>query len=182
MRVITGTARGRRLVTREGSETRPTPERVKEAIFDIVQFQVEGRRVLDAFAGSGQLGIEALSRGADHATFLDSSRESIQVIQKNLTITGLADKASVYQTDTLLYLQRRGQRYDLCFLDPPYRTGLLQQALPLCAAVMNPGGLILCEHPADEELPQSAGDFCHLREYRYGKIRIATFVHKDVSV
>ena len=74
MRVITGTARGRRLTTREGSETRPTPERVKEAIFSIVQFQVEGRRVLDAFAGSGQLGIEALSRGASHADFLDSSK------------------------------------------------------------------------------------------------------------
>ncbi|MEE8675519.1 MAG: 16S rRNA (guanine(966)-N(2))-methyltransferase RsmD [Oscillospiraceae bacterium] len=182
MRVITGTARGRRLVTREGSETRPTPERVKEAIFSIIQFQVEGRRVLDAFAGSGQLGIEALSRGAAHAVFVDRSRESIEVIQKNLAATGLADRAEVHQADTLLYLQRRELPYDLCFLDPPYRTGLLQQALPLCAALMNPGGMILCEHPSDETMPQEAGGFVQCCQHHYGKIMVTTFTHKDVSV
>lgn len=181
MRVITGTARGRRLTTREGSETRPTPERVKEAIFSIVQFQVEGRRVLDAFAGSGQLGIEALSRGASHADFLDSSKESVGVIQKNLEATGLAQRATVHQTDALLFLQRKAIPYDLCFLDPPYRTGLLQQALPLCAAVMNPGGVIFCEHPDDETMSDCAGDFVKNRTYRYGKIMVTTFVHKDVS-
>lgn len=181
MRVITGTARSRHLITREGSETRPTPERVKEAIFNIIQFQVEGRQVLDAFAGSGQLGIEALSRGAAHADFLDSSKESISVINQNLEATDLGKFAVVHQTDTLFFLQRKGTLYDLCFLDPPYRTGLLQQALPLCAAVMNPGGVILCEHPMDEVLPDEAGDFVKSRAYRYGKIMITTFVHKDVS-
>lgn len=181
MRVITGTARGRRLLTREGSETRPTPERVKEAIFSMIQFQVEGRRVLDAFAGSGQLGIETLSRGAAHADFLDNSKESVDVIHKNLEATGLAGQAAVYQTDTLLFLQRGGARYDLCFLDPPYRTGLLEQALPLCAALMNPGGVILCEHPSDEALPETAGAFVRERAHRYGKIMVTTFVHKDVS-
>ncbi|MDD3229192.1 MAG: 16S rRNA (guanine(966)-N(2))-methyltransferase RsmD [Oscillospiraceae bacterium] len=180
MRVIAGKARGRRLVTREGSETRPTPERVKEAIFNIIQFQVEGRRVLDAFAGSGQLGIETLSRGAAHADFIDRSKESVAVIQKNLESTGLAQQASVFQTDTLLFLQRKSLPYDICFLDPPYRTGLLQQALPLCAAIMNPGGMILCEYPADEKLPDTVGLFQRYRTYKYGKIMITTFVHKDV--
>ncbi|MCH4238985.1 MAG: 16S rRNA (guanine(966)-N(2))-methyltransferase RsmD [Oscillospiraceae bacterium] len=180
MRVITGTARGRRLVTREGLETRPTAERVKEAMLNIVQFQVEGRRVLDAFAGSGQLGIEALSRGAAHAVFLDSNRESVAVIQKNLETTGLADRAEVHQTDALIFLNREALPYDLCFLDPPYRTGLLQKALPLCAAAMNPGGIILCEHPLDEQMPEEAGDFRKSRTYQYGKIMVTTFVHKDV--
>ena len=182
MRVITGSARGRKLVTREGEETRPTPERVKEALFNIIQFQVEGRRVLDAFAGSGQLGIEALSRGAAHADFLDQSRESVAVIQKNLAETGLSEQAEVYQTDALVFLMRKNAPYDLCFLDPPYRTGLLQKALPLCAECMNPGGIIICEHPTDEKLPEQAGKFQKGREYRYGKILLTTYTCEEVNI
>lgn len=181
MRVITGTAHGRKLATREGLDTRPTPERVKEAIFNIVQFHIEGRRVLDAFAGSGQLGIEALSRGAAHADFLDSSRESVEIIKKNLAATGLSAGASVYQTDALVFLRGRTAPYDLCFLDPPYRTGLLQQALPLCAAAMNPGGVLVCEHPAGEDMPEACGAFVRCRDYRYGKIALTTYMHKDVQ-
>lgn len=180
MRVITGTARGRRLLTREGSATRPTPERVKEAVFSIIQFQIEGRRVLDAFAGSGQLGIEALSRGAAHADFVDMNRTCVDIIKQNLAHTGLAGKASVWQSDTLLFLRRSLEPYDLCFLDPPFGTGLLQQALPLCAALMHTGGILLCEHPADEPQPERAGDFVRYRDYRYGKVMVTTYVHKDV--
>ncbi len=182
MRVITGTARGRRLASREGLETRPTPERVKEAIFNIVQFQVEGRCVLDAFAGSGQLGIEALSRGAVHADFLDVSRESVEIIKRNLNTTGLAARASVYQADALAFLRGKKAVYDLCFLDPPYRTGLLQEAMPLCVKALKPTGILVCEHPTDEVLPDECGAFCRLKDYRYGKIALTTYAQKDEEV
>ena len=181
MRVITGIARGRRLTTREGLETRPTPERVKEAIFSIIQFRIEGRSVLDAFAGSGQLGIEALSRGAAHVDFRHSDRKRGEIIKKNLNTTGLAASASVYQADALLFLRGRTSPYDLCFLAPPYHTGLLQQALPLCTAVTKPSGMILCEHPVDEKMPEVCGDFVRCRAYHYGKVALTTYVHKDVE-
>lgn len=181
MRVITGSARGRRLKTLEGEAVRPTPERVKEAMFSIVQFQIEGRRVLDLFAGSGQLGIEALSRGARQAVFVDASKSSAAVVQKNLESTALSDSAVVKQMDYAAFLLRNGEPFDLAFLDPPYRTGLLQKALPMTAEEMNRGGAIICENPADEEMPEAAGSFMRTRSYRYGKIVLTLYRHKDVT-
>ena len=180
MRVITGSARGRRLQTLDGREVRPTPERIKEAVFSIIQFQIEGRRFLDLFAGSGQMGIEALSRGAREAVFVDSRKDSVQIIRENLEKTGLSQRARVINGDAAAFLSQPGGKFDLAFLDPPYRTGLLEQALEKTAAVMNPGGAILCEHPADEELPGQAGDFVRSRDYRHGKIIITVYRHKDV--
>lgn len=181
MRVITGTARGKRLVTREGDAVRPTPERVKEALFSIIQFEIEGRRVLDLFAGSGQLGVEALSRGAREAVFVDSSRESVEVVRKNVESCGFTDTARVENMDFSAFLMRQEKPFDLAFLDPPYRTGLLQRALPLTAARMSPGGTVICENPADEELPEEAGDFVRNRQYRYGKICLTVYRRKDVT-
>ena len=157
MRIITGTARGRRLMTLQGDAVRPTPERVKEALFSMLQFQLEGRRVLDLFAGSGQIGLEALSRGAKEAVFVDASRESVSVVEKNIQSTGLSRGAKVVPMDSLLFLQRKNEPFDIAFLDPPYHTGLLQQALPLTAAVMNRGGVIIAEHPVDDEVPAGQG-------------------------
>ena len=182
MRIITGAARGRRLITLEGEAVRPTPERVKEGLFSMLQFRLEGRRVLDLFAGSGQMGLEALSRGAGEAVFVDSSKASIEVVQKDIASTGLSRGAQVHHMDSLLFLQRKQKPFDIAFLDPPYRTGLLQQALPLTAALMNDGGLIIAEHPQDEEVPEAAGDFVRGREYRYGKILLTVYHHKDVEV
>lgn len=181
MRVITGTARGRRLVTREGGAVRPTTDKVKEAMFSIIQFRIEGRRVLDLFAGSGQLGIEALSRGAREAVFVDSSAESVAVVKKNLEATGLAPAARVIRTDFAAYLLKNTEPFDLAFLDPPYRTGLLGRALPMTASLMNRGGTILCENPADEEMPEQAGDFIRVRTSRYGTITLTLYQHKDVT-
>lgn len=181
MRIITGAARGKKLQQLEGERVRPTPDRVKEALFNIIQFDLEGRRVLDLFAGSGQLGLEALSRGAQEAVFVDSSRDSIAVVEKNIAATGLGDKAKVMNLDFASFLSRRPQAFDIAFLDPPYRTGLLQQALPMVVAAMNPGGTIVCEHPSDEELPETAGDFAKGRSYRYGKILLTVYRHKDVK-
>ena len=119
MRIITGTARGRRLMTLQGDAVRPTPERVKEALFSMLQFQLEGRRVLDLFAGSGQIGLEALSRGAREVVFVDASRESVSVVEKNIQSTGLSRGAKVVPMDSLLFLQRKNEPFDIAFLDPP---------------------------------------------------------------
>lgn len=175
MRVITGTARGRRLITLEGEDVRPTTDRVKEALFSIIQFETEGRKVLDLFAGSGQLGIEALSRGAKSAVFVDLSKKSVEVVKQNLESTGLGKNAIVLNTDSIAFAASRADRYDVAFLDPPYRTGLLQKALPLTANIMNEGGVIVCEAPFDEELPETAGGFKMTKEYKYGKIKLVTY-------
>lgn len=181
MRVITGTARGKRLETREGEAVRPTPERVKEALFSIIQFEIEGRRVLDLFAGSGQMGIEALSRGAREAVFVDSSRESMAVVQKNLESCGFMPSAKLENMDFSAYLMRKNEPFDIAFLDPPYRTGILQRALPLVATQMNPGGTIICENPSDEEMPDKAGEFSRVRSYRYGKIILTIYRREDAA-
>lgn len=179
MRVIAGAARGRRLETREGMDVRPTPERVKEALFNILQFQIEGRRVLDLFAGSGQLGLEALSRGAAEAVFVDASRESLEVVKQNIRSLGMDGKSKTFQMDFSAFLLRRQEPFDIVFLDPPYRSGLLEKALPQVAAITSPGGTIIAEHPTDEELPEEVGDFSRGRSYRYGKIYLTVYRRKE---
>lgn len=175
MRIITGSKRGKKLITLEGEQVRPTTDRVKESLFNILQFQLEGRRFLDLFAGSGQIGLEALSRGAALAVFVDASKDSIRVVEKNVQSTGLGDRSKVVTSDFQSYLRGCRERFDIAFLDPPYRMGLLEKALPLVAERMNPGGVILCEHPKDETLPESAGDFLQHKSYRYGKIMLTAY-------
>lgn len=179
MRVITGTARGRVLETLPGEDVRPTTDRVKEAMFSIVQFELEGRKVLDLFAGSGQLGIEALSRGAAYATFVDSSRDSINCVKNNLNRTGLKTNTSVVQSDSLTFVRTTKETFDIAFLDPPYSKGLLQAALPVVAQRMSDGGVIICEHPKGEEMPAEAGEFTLYREYKYGKTALTVYRKKE---
>lgn len=183
MRVITGTARGRKLLTPEGEEVRPTAERVKEAIFSIIQFEIEGRRVLDLFGGSGQLGIEALSRGAEKAVFVDASSASVDIIRKNLNKCGFEGQAVVLNTDAFTYLASgaRGDVFDIAFLDPPYSMGLLEKVLPEVEKHMAQGGVIICETPADETLQDDVGNFCIAKTYKYGKIKITLFRSRDVA-
>ena len=140
MRVITGTARGRVLRTLEGEDVRPTTDRVKEAVFSIIQFEIEGRRVLDLFAGSGQLGIEALSRGAASATFVDMSKDSLSTVKYNLEHTKLGDNAKVVQTDALSFLKLTRDRFDIVFLDPPYASSLVTDSMKLLSDVVAAGG------------------------------------------
>lgn len=175
MRIITGTHRGKKLLTLEGEQVRPTTDRVKESLFNILQFQLEGRRFLDLFAGSGQIGLEALSRGAAHCVFVDAAKESVRVVEKNIQSTGLGDRAKVVNLDFAAYLRTCRERFDIAFLDPPYRTGLLERALPLVAEHIAPGGVILCEHPKDEALPEEAGPFRKHKSYRYGKIMLTAY-------
>ncbi len=129
MRVITGSARGRRLKELEGLETRPTTDRVKEGLFSALQFDIEGRRVLDLFAGTGQLGIEALSRGAARCVFVDQRTDAVNCIRENLRLTGLADRAQVVSGESMAYLSALREKFDIIFLDPPYAAGLLEPAL-----------------------------------------------------
>lgn len=181
MRVITGSARGRRLETLSGDDVRPTTDRIKEAVFSIIQFQIMGRSFLDLFAGSGQMGIEALSRGAAEAVFVDNSRSSVAVIKKNLSSVKLSENAKVLNMDSLGFLSMKTQPFDIAFLDPPYETDLLDRALPLVTEVMNKGGIIICESTMDKQLPDISGDFVKAKEYRYGKIKITTYRHKEAE-
>lgn len=176
MRVITGSAKGRALRTLEGDNVRPTTQRVKEAIFSIIQFDIEGRRVLDLFAGSGQLGIEALSRGAQQAVFVDNEKASVAVIKENLAKTQLAACANVVQTDAFSFLRMNGELFDLAFLDPPYSTGMLRKALDSISDHIATGGLVICECPLDEELDDKIDSLKKLKSYRYGKISVTTFI------
>ncbi len=146
MRVITGTARGRVLRTLEGEDVRPTTDRVKEAVFSIMQFEIEGRRVLDLFAGSGQLGIEALSRGAASATFVDMSKDSLSAVKYNLEHTKLGDNAKVVQTDALSFLKLTKDKFDIVFLDPPYASSLVVDSMKLLSDVVAAGGCAICEN------------------------------------
>ena len=180
MRVITGLAKGKKLLTLSGEEVRPTTDRVKESVFSVVQFSIQGRKFLDLFAGSGQMGIEALSRGASQSVFVDSKRESIEVVKKNLKSTNLEDKAKILCLDSLKFLENTTEKFDIVFLDPPYSTGILQKALPMVAKIMNKSGTIICENPQNEEINEEINEFRLDRIYHYGKIKISTYCHKDV--
>jgi 16S rRNA (guanine(966)-N(2))-methyltransferase RsmD len=179
MRVITGEARGRKLITLEGEDVRPTTDKVKEAVFSAIQFDIQGRKFLDLFAGSGQLGIEALSRGAESAVFVDSSRKAVDIIRKNLANTGFYDRAEVLHTDGLSYLSMTGEQFDIVYLDPPYSTGVLQEVLPKVIEKVKKTGIIIVENPEKEEIFEKYGDFMLDRQKHYGKIKITMYRHKD---
>jgi len=179
MRVITGSARGRRLITVPGSDlVRPTSEKVKESVFSSIQFDIEGRRILDLFAGSGQMGIEALSRGAAKCTFVDSSDVSLGVVKENLMATKLGGFSHIVKSDAVSFLARTTEKFDIAFLDPPYSTGLLQKTIANIENVMSDYGIIICEHPKEETLPESLGAFSVAKVYKFGKITVTVYKKK----
>lgn len=181
MRVITGIAKGRRLFTLPGTDTvRPTSDRVKESIFSAIQFDVEGRRILDLFAGSGQLGIEALSRGAECAVFVDCSASSLDAVNRNLLLTGLSNKAKVVKSDYSSFLERTNETFDIAFLDPPYNAGILSDALEKALKHMSDYGVVFCEHPGKNILPESISGFHISRVYKFGSVSV-TMYKKDVK-
>ncbi|HHU04924.1 MAG TPA: 16S rRNA (guanine(966)-N(2))-methyltransferase RsmD [Clostridiales bacterium] len=176
MRVITGLARGRKLKEPEGVAIRPTSDMVKESIFNIIQYDVEGRSVLDLFAGTGQLGIEALSRGAATVTFVDESASAIKLVKENLKRTELPGGKTVLG-DALKFLEHPG-KFDLIFIDPPYATGLMNKSLQKIFEFdkLNENGIIICESKKDLEMPEPLHPYKKLREYRYGKVKITVYM------
>ncbi len=170
MRIITGKAKGCRLETLAGTDTRPTVERVKEGLFSAISFEIEGRRVLDLFAGSGQLGLEALSRGATSCVFVDAGKEAVQVVRRNATATRLSENATVLCADALSYLRQCRETFDLVFMDPPYDAGLLLPCLELLSDRLSAGAAVLCEFDRQTELPEEVGRLQLERSYRYGRV------------
>ena len=174
MRIISGSARGRKLKELQGTDTRPTTDKVKESMFNIVQFDIEGRRVLDLFGGTGQLGLEALSRGAESCTFVDQRKEAAALIRENVKLTGFTDRARVVQGEALSFLASCRERFDIVFLDPPYQGGLLEQSLEKIVQfdILRDHGIMICESAADWRLPPLQAPYEEGREYRYGKTKL----------
>lgn len=175
MRVITGSARGRRLVSPEGFDVRPTTDKVKESIFNIIQFQLADACVLDLFAGSGQLGIEALSRGASKAVFVDSARKSLDVVKKNIELCRFQAEAETHLCDSIAFLRGCRQKFDIVFLDPPYHKELCISALENLESCVNDETIIICETQSDEQLPERLGVFSVDRVYSYSSIKLTVY-------
>ena len=180
MRVITGKARGVQLKTPEGMLTRPTSDRVKEALFSIINFDLPGAAVLDLFGGTGQLGIEALSRGARSAVFVDQREDACKIIRENLRRTKMEAQGRVVRSDYLDYLRRSREKFDIILLDPPYAEVFLENALKCITEIdiLQTGGIIVAERPAEKELPFEFEGFTRSRDYKYGKT-LLTIYRKD---
>ena len=177
MRVITGKARGVQLKTPEGMQTRPTADRVKEALFSIINFDIPGAKVLDLFGGTGQLGIEALSRGAASAVFVDAREESCKLIRENLKRTKLEQDAKVVRSDYLDYLNRCREQYNIIFLDPPYAEVFLENAIKKITEIdiLQSDGIIVAERPLGKELPWEFEGFTRSKDYKYGKVLLTIY-------
>ena len=177
MRVITGTARGITLKTPQGMQTRPTTDRVKEALFSIIQFEIPGARILDLFGGTGQLGIEALSRGAKSAVFVDAGEAPCKLIRENLRRTHLEENAKVVRSDYLAYLSGCREQFEIIFLDPPYAEVFLENALKRIAEIdiLQSGGIIVAERPVGKELPWEFEGFTRSRDYKYGNTLLTVY-------
>ena len=180
MRIITGSAKGKKLVSLEGDATRPTSERIKEAIFSSIQFDLEGRRVLDLFAGSGQMGLEALSRGASKATFIDLSREAMDIVKQNAKTTGFFDQSHFLVSDWRNFIRKASGReqFDLVFVDPPYAMECCADAAKYLAEkeLIIPGAIVVLESGEEEislDDPRLSG-YRSIKSTHYGK---KTFVN-----
>ena len=175
MKVITGSLRGRRLDTLDGEEvTRPTAQSTKEALFSAIQFELEGRKVLDLFAGSGQLGIEAISRGARHCTFVESNKRAYAIVEQNIKKCKIEDKCTLVFSQASSFLMNKNN-FDIAFADPPYHKGLIEECLPKLVGMMNDDGVIICESARDEELPENVDGWCVDRVRNYGKTKLSYY-------
>ena len=177
MRVITGKARGVQLKTPDGLTTRPTADRVKEALFSIIQFDIPGAKVLDLFGGTGQLGIEALSRGAISATFVDAGEPACRLIKENLKRTRLEADGKVVRSDYMEFLGRCREQYNIIFLDPPYAEVFLENAIKRITEIdiLQSDGIIIAERPLGKELPWEFDGYTRSKDYKYGKVLLTIY-------
>lgn len=170
MRIIAGSARGHRLKSLEGMNTRPTQDRVKESVFNIIMNYISERKVLDLFSGTGNLGIEAISRGASHALMVDKNPSCVKIITDNLIHTKLEDRAKVVCEDVILAIRRlKGQKFDLIFMDPPYSKGHIQPTIDAIFEnnILACSGIIVVERSKTDEMTQSQ-IYQIVREQTYG--------------
>lgn len=179
MRVIAGSFKGRKLQTLEGMDVRPTTDKVKEAIFSAVQFDLYEASVLDLFSGSGQMGIEALSRGAQQAVFVDISSRSLNCTRNNIASLGLESRAMCYLSDGRDFLKTNRKSYHIAFLDPPYGKGIIEDVLPLLEKRVVSGGKVICEHERELTLPDNIGSFTVKKRYNYGKISVTIYINQE---
>ncbi len=181
MRVISGKAKGVVLKTPDGLITRPTADRVKEALFSILQFELPGSEVLDLFGGTGQLGIEAMSRGAKRAVFVDKEEKACSLIRENLKRCKMEKDGKVIRSDYLQYLNSCQEKYDFVLLDPPYAEVFLENAIKRLSEIdiLKSGGIIVAERPLDKVLPIDVPGFTKSKDYKYGKT-LLTLYRKDL--
>ena len=177
MRVVAGRAKGIALKTPSGMLTRPTADRVKEAMFSIIQFDLPGASVLDLFGGTGQLGIEAVSRGAKSATFVDNREDACRLIRENLKRTGMEKESRVVRMDYMDFLKRNREKYDIVLLDPPYAEEYLENSLKMITEIdiLQSGGIIIAERPLGKDLSLDFEGFERSRDYKYGTTLLAVY-------
>ncbi|MFV0516834.1 MAG: 16S rRNA (guanine(966)-N(2))-methyltransferase RsmD [Aminipila sp.] len=177
MRIIAGDLKGRRLATPIGDKVRPTSDKVKEAIFSMISDTYYDEVVIDLFAGTGNLGIEAISRGAKHCYFGDKSKESLSLIRENINTCKVQDQATILAGDFETVLKRIPQKAQIIFLDPPYKDNLMVNCIELIDQLdlLTEEGYIIAEHSLDEKLPEQIGKFEMIKEKRYGKIAVSIY-------
>ncbi|MBE6591133.1 MAG: 16S rRNA (guanine(966)-N(2))-methyltransferase RsmD [Ruminococcaceae bacterium] len=178
MRIITGSAKGMTLFSPKGDQVRPTTEMAKEGMFSSIQFDIEGARVLDLFSGSGQLGLEALSRGAAFAVFVDASQDSLNVTRQNVVKTGFTDRSRIIRSEYGEYIKNAGkqnEKFDIVFADPPYGKEIIGEIVKrlLKNGLLNDGAIVLCETDNGEVELEGAEGIESVKKYKYGK----TFVY-----
>lgn len=184
MRIIAGSHKGRSLLSPKAHDLRPTSGRVKEALFSILGDRVSGAWLLDLFAGTGAIGIEAMSRGAERVVFVEAHAESLRLLRANLSRCALLDRTDIYRGDTRSYLQEHSNHakaFDIIFADPPYCEDCASTLLPLlgCNAMIRPHTVVILEHPTTAPIPHHAGSLSRVRQYRYGDTTLSLFRMTD---
>jgi 16S rRNA (guanine(966)-N(2))-methyltransferase RsmD len=172
MRIIGGLCKKKKLITPQDETIRPTTDRIKEAVFNAIQFQIQKKVFLDLFAGSGQMGLEALSRGAAGAIFIDQNPRAIATIRSNLYISGFKNNFQITRTDAFSFLKTKGLCFDIAYLDPPYHQNIINRVFPLVSQAISPNGIIICESSKKDQLPTQTNGFFSQKTYHYGQIVI----------
>lgn len=178
MRIITGIAKGRKIKAPSGMDTRPTLDRVKESIFDILACKIEGKNILDLFAGTGNLGLEAISRGANKCIFVENNRDTYKILQENVTSLGFQKECELYNRDSfasLKFFHNNNNTFDIIFLDPPYGKGYIEKAISAIDGedLLNDDGIIVCEYDEKDLIPDTVGKIRSYRTEKYGRVKIS---------
>lgn len=181
MRVIAGSLKGKKLQTPQSYDVRPTTDRVKEGMFNILQFSLPGAKVLDLFSGTGQLGIEALSRGASHCDFVDQAPSSCRLVRQNISLCKLEKQTNVHICSAEKFLTSSASTYNIIMLDPPYHQGYIPKLLPLLSRCLSPNGILLAEAEHTLDLPESINGLFFSKEYKYSKIKLIVYKKEEVS-